>query len=179
MNSLVNLMSMIGVERTLIIACADYEPESYLEFDGRVFIYFLPARTLHGHDSFERERIRTIIEDMECTQVVFVGTMDASMRERIHNSNAMQSLRAALRFNLGNLLRNREHEIVPESRKDQLLLELHVITQCTLLMDYYFIRERTEKKQLTVRGIVAYVREEHLKPVFHNGIKYNDIISMN
>lgn len=170
---------MIGVERTLIIACADYEPESYLEFDGRVFIYFLPARTLHGHDRFERERIRAIIEDMECTQVVFVGTMDASMRERIRNSDAMQSLRAAMRFNFGNLLRGHEHEIVPEHTKDRMLLELHVITQCNMLMDYYFIRERTDKKQFTVRGIVAYMRDGYLKPVFHKGIRYNDIISMN
>lgn len=170
---------MIGVERTLIIACADYEPESYLEFDGRVFIYFLPARTLQGHDRFERERIQAIIEDMGCTQVIFVGTMDASMRDRIQNGDSMQSLRAAMRFNLGNLLKNREHEIVPIDRKDQLLLELHVITQCNLLMDYYFIRQRTEKKQLTVRGIVADVRDEYLKAVFHNGIKYNDIISLN
>lgn len=179
MNSLVNLMSMIGVQKTLIIACGDYSLNRYLEYNDRVFIYFLPDRMLRKHDALEKGRIQHFIESKECTQIVFVGTMDESLIARIKYSDAFQSLRAALRFNVKLWMRNTETGLLSSSRYNQLLVELHVITQCNDLMDYYFIRERVEKKQLHVRGLVGELQEEYIKSIFYNGITYNDITSMN
>jgi hypothetical protein len=46
-------------------------------------------------------------------------------------------------------------------------------------MDYHFIRQRVENKELQLRGIVAERKGEQFKPVFYNGILYNDLISLN
>lgn len=170
-------MSLIGAKKTLVIACGDYTMDSYLEYDQRVFIHFLPARMLQTHDLYEKERIRHLIQDMNCTQVVFVGTLDDTMRERINKSLSMQSLRAAVEFDSEDLIGGKN--ILSADMRDHVLLERHVITQCYQLMDYYFVRDSSGKKKISVRGIVADLSEDYMKTVFHNGISFNDSISMN
>jgi hypothetical protein len=172
-------MSIIGVEKTLIIACGDYGLSRYLEYNDRVFIYFLPESMLQKHDALEKGRIQHSIESKECTQIVFVGSLDESLIARIKYSDAFQSLRAALRFNVKKWMRNAETGLLSSSRYNQLLVELHVITQCHGLMEYYFIKDRVEKKQLHIRGLVAELHEEYVKSIFYNGITYNDTTSMN
>jgi hypothetical protein len=60
-----------------------------------------------------------------------------------------------------------------------MFIELNVINQCKLLMDYFFIKEKVEKNKLEVRGIVMETESEHLKSIFHNGIVYNDMLTLN
>ncbi|MEO5977690.1 MAG: hypothetical protein ABIS36_14385 [Chryseolinea sp.] len=179
MDSLINIMSVIGVQKTLIIACGDYGLHRYLENNDRVFVYFLPEKMLQKHDPLEKERIQHFVERKNCTQIVFVGTMDESLIARIKYSDTFQSLRASLKFNIKPWMRNHETGLLSSSRYNQLLLELHVITQCNSLMEYYFIRERIEKKKFHIRGLVGDLQEEYIKSIFYNGITYNNITSMN
>ena len=60
-----------------------------------------------------------------------------------------------------------------------MLIEFNVINQCKLLMDYFFIKEKVETNKLQVKGIVTEMQSDQLKSIFHNGIAYNDLLTLN
>ena len=127
----------------------------------------------------EKGTIQYYIESRECKQVILVGSLDQDLINHISQNDSDESPAAALKFNLQVFLRNQNKKILTTALNNQLLVELHVIKQCTFLMDYYFVRERVENAQLQVRGFIATSKDEPLKQIFYNGITYNDIISMN
>ena len=170
---------MIGVEKTLIISCGESGLNKSIEFDDRIFIYTPADGTLHHHDHREKERIQYYVESKECKQIIFASSIEQNLIDRILHEDSLRSIRKALKFNLKVFLRDQDKEIMPTSIRNQLLVELHVIAQCSHLMDYYFIRGPVQRKQLQIRGVVSTLQEGQFKPVFHNGIIYNDIISMN
>ena len=43
-------MSMVGTEKTLIIACGEYGLNKYVECNDRIFIYALPDSMLQAYD---------------------------------------------------------------------------------------------------------------------------------
>jgi len=179
MNNLVNIMSMVGTEKTLIIACGEYGLNKYVECNDRIFIYTLPENMLQEYDPMEKSRIQYFIESRKCTQVVIVGSVEQHLIHRLIGNESKLSFAALLKFNLKVFLRHEDVEILPNALRDQVLVEQHVINQCNLLMDYYFIRDRVENKQLQLKGFLIDQTEENLKAIFCNGIIYNDIISMN
>lgn len=172
-------MSMVGTERTLIIACGEYGLNKYVECNDRIFIYALPESTLQAYDPREKGRIQYFIESRGCTQVVIVGSVEGCLIRRLIGNGSNLSSAALLKFNLKVFLRNQNAEILPNWLRDQILVEQHIISQCKVLMDYYFVRDRVENKQLQIKGFVIGQAEENLKPIFRNGIIHNDIISMN
>jgi hypothetical protein len=178
MNNLVNILSMVGTEKTLIIACGEYGLNKYVECNDRVVVYALPDGMLQAYDPLEKGRIQYLIESNKCTQVVIVGSVEEQLVHRLIG-NESKSPAALLRFNLKVFLRNRDVEVLPNALRDHILVEQHIISECNLLLDYYFIRDRVENKQLQIKGFVIDQTEENLKPIFRNGIIYNDIISMN
>jgi hypothetical protein len=105
------------------------------------------------------------------------------MNETIINSilddHSLHSPQSALKFNLDVFLKNRPHSILDRTRRNQILMELSVIAQCKVLMDFYFITPRIEKKQLRLKGVVFGNETSAHKSIFFNGIIYNDILSMN
>lgn len=179
MNNLVNLMSMVGSDKTLIIACGEYGFSKHIELNDRIFILTLSESMLQNHDPLEKGRIQHFIDSRECTQVIIVGSLEQHLLERLLHDESIQSPIASMKFNLKIFLKNQNKQFLRETVRDQMLLELHIIKQCNLLMDYYFIRDRVENDRLQVRGFVTDFSDEHLKPIFCNGIIYNGIISMN
>ena len=172
-------MAMAGMDKTLIIACGEYGISKHMEFNDRIFIYALSASTLSNHDPLEKGKIQYYIESKECKRVVIVGSVHQHLIDRLVSSESLLSPAASLKFNTKVFLRNQDREILPETLRDHMLVELHVISQCNLLMDYYFIRERVMNAELQIRGVVTEQAEGHLKEIFYNGNIYNDIISMN
>jgi hypothetical protein len=179
MNNLVNLMAMAGTEKTLIIAFGEYGLNKHVEFDDRIFIYALSHSRLQNHDPLEKGQIQYFIESRECTQVVIVGSIEQHLVDRLVRCESIQSPAASLKFNMKAFLRNQDKEILPGPLRDQILVEQHIISQCNLLIDYYFVRQRVEHVQLRIKGFIIEPTEEQLKPIFCNGVIYNDIISMN
>jgi hypothetical protein len=179
MDNLVNLMSLAGAEKTLIISCGECGISKHIEFNDQIFIYALTESTLRNHDPLEKGMIQYYIESKECKQVVIVGSIQQHLIERLIQSESLVSPAASLKFNLKVFLQNREKQILSETLRDQMLVELHVISQCNLLMDYYFIHDRVSKGRLHVKGVVIEPAEGNLKEIFYNGTIYNDIISMN
>lgn len=179
MNHLVNLMSKVGSDKTLIIACGEYGLNKHIEFNDRIFIYALSESMLHNHDPLEKGWIQYYIESKKCTQVVIVGSIQEHLINRLVRNESLVSPAASLKFNMKVFLRNQDREILPTTLRDQMLVELHVINQCKMLMDYYFIDDRVKRSRLQIRGFVTENPEVHLKEIFCNGVIYNDIISMN
>ena len=172
-------MSMVGVEKTLIIACGEYGLNKHIEFNDRIFIYALSGNSLQAHDPMQKGTIQYYIESKDCRQVILVGSINQDLINHIAQSESDESAAAALKFNLQVFLRNQNKAILSTALNNQLLVELHVIRQCTLLLDYYFVHERVENAKLQIRGFIASSKPEPLKQIFYNGITYNDIISMN
>ena len=173
------MAAMAGTEKTLIIAFGEYELKKLVESDDRIFIYTLSDSRLHNHDPREKGKIQYFIESKECTQVVVVSSIEQQLVDRLKKTDSIQSAAASLKFNMKGFLNNQDEEILSGLLRDQVLVEQHIISQCNLLIDYYFIRDRVENEQLQVRGFLIGQTEAHLKPIFCNGIIYNDIISMN
>jgi hypothetical protein len=179
MKNLVNLAAVAGKERTLIISFGEHGMSNHVEFDDRIFIYALFDSKLQNHDPMEKGQIQYFIESKECTQVVVVGSVEQHLVERLMRSESIPSPAATLKFKLDAFLNNKNKEILPGVLRDQILIEQHIISQCNLLIDYYFIRDRVQNEQLQVKGFIVEPSEDHLKPIFWNGNIYNDIISMN
>ena len=172
-------MAMAGTDKTLIIACGEYGISKHIEFNDRLFIYALSESTLRNHDLLEKGTIQHYVESEECKKVVIVGSVHQHLINRLVRSESLLSPAASLKFNTKVFLRNQDREILPKTLRDHMLVELHVISQCILLMDYYFIRQRVTNAELQIRGVVIEQSGGHLKEIFYNGTIYNDIISMN
>ena len=179
MNNLVNFMSMVGTEKTLIIAFGEHGLNKHVDFDDRIFIYALSDSNLQNHDPLEKAQIQYFIESKECTQVVIVGSVEQHLVDRLKRCESIQSPAASLKFNINAFLKNKDKQIPSGALYDQILVEQHIISQCNLLIDYYFIRDRVENELIQIKGFIEEQTDEHLKLIFWNGIIYNDIISMN
>lgn len=178
MNDLSTLMTLIGFKKTLIIVCGEDQFNESVELNDRIYIYFLSENVLHQHDNLEKGRIQYYIENKKCTQIIFLGTLQKHLTESFEQDEAYSELRSILKFNLSVFLRNKSKAILSSPIRDQLLTEQHIIAQCNMLMDYYFIKNRVKNKQLNVMGLITN-RKDEFKGIFCNGIIYNDIISMN
>jgi hypothetical protein len=178
MNKIGNLIATVGDEKTLLIVCGEYASSRPVEVNDSIFIYFLPENVLHQHDYDQKGRIQHLIESKQCTQVIFLGTLERNLIESFEQDAVYNELRSILKFNLSIFLRDQSEAILSSPLRDQLLTEQHVIAQCSLLMDFYFIKDRVNNRQLTVIGLIS-DKADQFKRIFCNGIIYNDIISMN
>jgi hypothetical protein len=179
MNGMLKLRPYIGSEKTLFISSSTFGFEKYSEFQDKIFLHQIPGSRLLRYDHEEREILQEHIERKFCSQVIFVGGHDQKLVDEIHADDSLHSLKAALTFNLKPLLRSRREKAIDPAVKMQMLIELNVINQCKLLMDYFFIKEKVEKSQLQVKGIVTELRSDQFKSIFHNGIVYNDLLTLN
>jgi len=172
-------MAMVGVQKTLIIACDACGLSKFHVISDKIFIHVVSGSELQKHDPEEKERIQHFVEKKGCSQVIFLGSIEQHIIDRILNGNAQSELSAGLKFDASVLLRNKASNILSLPLRDQMLTELTVISQCRILMDYYFIRNRVKNKLLNIRGVIAETPTEQFKAIFHDGIVYNDLISMN
>lgn len=179
MNNLINLLPFIGTEKTVLITGTEFDISDALEFNEDVFVHFAKESRLHRYDRQQQEILQYYIEDKECSQIIFVGSIDHTLINKVKNDHSILSPSQALKFNLSALLKDKQESIVSQTVRTQLFIELNVINQCKLLMEYYFVASRAEKKLLDVKGVVVDMLGDKLKPIFYNGIFYNDIISSN
>jgi hypothetical protein len=177
MNSLIHLMTLIGVEKTLIIASGQYAAHDYVEISDDIIFFFLADHMISRSDAAEKERLRSTIARCGCTQVVFLGVLDEEMRCRLSFQSSYHTLRTGLHFKTS--LLPKHAEAIRSTHLAHALLEQHVATQCGNLMDFAFIARRVRKGKLNVRGIVGTLDAEEYKTVFRNGVRYNDFVSMN
>lgn len=169
----------IGSETTLVISSSVSGLEKYLEFQDRIFIHHIRGSRLLRYDPQQREILQDHVEKKSCSQVIFVGSYDQELIQQIEAGDSLDSLKSALSFNLRPFLRARHQDAIHPDVKIQMLIELNAINQCKLLMDYFFIREKMEQNRLHVRGLVTQIGSDQLKSVFHNGVSYNDILTLN
>jgi hypothetical protein len=177
MNDLINLMTVIGVDRTLIIACGQYAMYDYIEISDNVALFVLPDNMLRQYDSREKEQLQRILDKHRCTQVVILGLLDEEMKWQLAFQSNLHTLRAGLRFR--DALLPKGDRVITTTMRYQTLLEQHVATQCSYLMEYHFVGKQVTKGALTVRGIIRTSDEKNYRTVFHNGVRYNDLVSMN
>lgn len=179
MNRLLNLEPIVGNKRTLLITCTDVNLIYFRAFKTKVFTFPISESQLVRYNPHQQELLQHYIERESCAQVIFIGLMDENAIDRISKDNSFASPMAALKFNLSALLKDQHEPIVSQNILNQLCIELNVINQCKLLMDYYFIQQRVEKRELHLKGVATEGYTGLLKSIFYNGIVYNDIISMN
>lgn len=159
--------------------CQDFIIEDFASLGDKVFVHFTPESKLLQHDRELQEILKHYIEIIGCTQIIFIGYMDETIINSILDDHSLHSPQSALKFNLDVFLKNRRHSILEGIRRNQILMELSVIAQCKVLMDFYFIKPRIEKKQLQLKGVVFGNETSAHNSIFFNGIVYNDILSMN
>jgi hypothetical protein len=179
MNGPLKLNPYIGSEKTLVISSSSFGFEKYAEFQDKIFVHVIPGSRLTRYDPQQREILQEHIEGKSCSQLIFVGSKDKELIDQIHTDDSLYSLRSALAFNLKPLLRAKHENAIDPVVKMQMLIEFNVINQCKLLMDYFFIKEKVENNKLQVKGVVAEMKSDQLKSIFHNGIVYNDLLSLN
>ena len=179
MNGLLKLKPYIGSEKTLVISSSSFGFEKYAEFQDKIFMPVMPHSRLLKYDPQQREILQDHIESKSCSQIIFVGSADQRFIDKIQTDDSLYSLKSALAFNLKPLLRAKHEKAIDPAIKMQMLIEFNVISQCKLLMDYFFIKEKVEKQKLQVKGIVTEIKSDQFKSIFHNGIVYNDLLTLN
>jgi hypothetical protein len=179
MNGMLKLRPYIGSEKTLFISSSTFGFEKEAEFQDKIFLHLIPGSRLLPYDPQQREILQYHIESKCCSQVIFVGAKDTELMDQIQADESLHSLKASLTFNLKPFLRSKREKAIDPAVKMQMLIELNVINQCKLLMDHFFIKEKVEKNKLQVKGIVMEMRSDQFKSIFHNGIIYNDLLTLN
>ena len=170
MNGLLKLKPYFGSKKTLIIFSASFGFEKYLEFQDKIFMPMMPHGRLLKYDPQQREILQDHIECKSCSQIIFVGSTDQRFIDKIQTDDSLYSLKSSLTFNLKPPLRIKHEKAIEPAIKIQMLIEFNVISQCKVLMDYFFIKEKVEKQKLQVKGIVMKMRSDQFKSIFHNGI---------
>ena len=176
MNDLINLMTVVGVDRTLIITCGQYTMHDYIEISDNVTLFVLPENMLRRFDSREKDKLQLMIDAHGCTQVIILGVLDEEMKCRLDFQITLHTLRAGLRFKTA-ILPN-DDSVITTATRYRMLLEQHVATQCSYLMEYHFVSKKVNKGALTVRGIVRTSEAKSYRTVFHNSVRCNDLVSM-
>jgi hypothetical protein len=179
MNHKIDLTPHIGSEKTLIISGAEAIAETYDTFVNNVFVYTIPQGILVRYDAQQHEMLLRHVCEKACSQIIYLGPSRLSVPEHLDNNDSPRSLHLALKFNLSVLLRKHKDDAIKPHIRRQMLLDLYVIEQCKLLMDYYFIRKKVKMAHLTVKGIVPDLNTGNFKSIFLNGISYNDLITLN
>ena len=170
-------MTVIGVEKTLIIACGQYAMRDYIEITDHVALFFLPENMLRRYDVQEKDQLQSILDNGGCTQVVILGLLDEDMKCRLAFQSTLHSLRAGLQFK--SALLPADAGVLDKHMRNKALLEQHVAAQCGYLMEYHFVGKKVKNGQLSVRGIAGSSEGENFKTVFCNGARFNDFVSMN
>ena len=173
------LKPYVGLERTLVISCLEFEIEKYFDLGEHTFVHFVPGSRLFRHDPQQLEVLQFYVERKLCSQLIFVGAADHQFMESIQSGKALHDLQATIKFDLTKLLKRPHDAILDCDTEMKMLIELNVIHQCKLLMDYFFIKKRVEKNILQVKGVVTEEHTDQLKPIFQNGVAYNDITALN
>jgi hypothetical protein len=179
MNTAQNLMAYIGTNRTLVIAGPGRELEKSVSFEDQIFVHVSPEGRLRRYDPEQNAMLKYYIDGKRCSQVIFVGSKHPALMKRIAEDESVHSASTALKFNLSVLLRDKYNSIVNPHIYKQMLAELNVIIQCRMLLDHFLIRNAIDKHKLLLRGLITDINGVHLKSVFHNGIVYNDILTLN
>jgi hypothetical protein len=179
MKGLLKLKPYIGSEKTLVISPSAFDVGKYGEFQDRIFIHQIPGSRLLRYDPQQREILQEHVESKSCSQIIFVGFNDEKFIDQIEDDDSLYALKSTLMFNLKPFLRARHQKAIDPEIRMQMLIELNVVNQCKLLMDYFFIKDKVEKNKLQVKGVVMENKNDQFKSIFHNGIVYNDILTLN
>ena len=179
MNTTQNLMGYIGTNRTLVIAGPGWEVETSASFEDQIFVHVSHEGRLRRYDPEHNAMLKHYIEGKRCSQVIFVGSKHPALIARIAEDESAHSASTALKFNLSVLLRDKCNGIINPHIYKQMLAELDVIIQCRMLLDHFFIKSAIDKNKLLLRGLITDINGVHFKSVFHNGIVYNDILTLN
>jgi len=171
---ILSLRPTIGDQRTLIIACQECNLEQQGTDD--VFFYTTLGNMLHRHDFLQQDIIRHHIEDNGCTQIVVCGHLHCGILDHILRDTTSRSVLTALQFNL--IKPGENQKFVQPGVREQILVELNIIQQCNLLMDYHFIRERVAIGNLRIIGVL-FTPDDEVIELCRNGFSYNNLISLN
>ena len=174
-----NLKTHIGPEKTLVITDTEFYAARNIGLADKVFVYNTPKGLLFRYDSQQQEMLRYHIYEKGCSQIIYVGPQKPIWLDVVGHDESLQTLDESLKFNLSVLLRHQKDNVMKPAIRRQMLLELHVIEQCKLLLDYFFIRKKVENCDLQLRGIVMDLDGHRFKSIFCNGISYNDLLTLN
>ena len=172
------LKPYVSSENTLVISSVEAQIEKYFVPCENTFIHVIPGSRLLRYDPQQREILQYYVESKLCSQLLFVGTRDPKFIDQIKSGNTIDHLQSTIKFNLSKLLNRAHGPVIDAETEIQMLIELNVIQQCKLLMDYFFIKERVEKNILQVKGLVTTLGNDQLKAIFKNGVEYNDTITL-
>ncbi|HEY5749161.1 MAG TPA: carbonic anhydrase [Chryseolinea sp.] len=176
MNSLATLKPLIGVRKTLVITCRECGLQGTEDFSGQVFTHSSLGATLQRHDYLQQESLEYFVGTKGCTQIIVAGHTHCHVMDTLKKD---PFLGRTLHFNLGAYFKNPNVRVLSKTVRDQMLLELNIIDQCKLLLDYPFLRDRMRENSLHLMGVVMGNRPEQLKQVFYNNILYNTVIALN
>jgi hypothetical protein len=174
-----SLNTYIDSGKTLVITDGEFHTWENIVFADRVFFYNIPEGMLFRYDPQQQEMLRYHIHEKGCSQIIYVSPQHPTWLDAGGNDASVHYLNQSLRFNLSVLLRHQKDNLISPSIRRQMLLELHVIDQCNLLLDYFFIRKKVEDGDLRLKGIVTQLNGDRFKSIFSNGISYNDLLSLN
>jgi hypothetical protein len=155
MDGLVNLLPIIGPEKTLVIDSTNYGLNTYRYLEKNILVYYPQGGIIQADDVIQQEQLQYYFEYEKCRQLIFIGSINRLVIDKILSDDSPESPNAALKFNLSTLLRGKDSAIISLPLSERLLTELNAVMQCKLLMNYDFIRRRIENKELQLRGIVA------------------------
>ncbi|HEY3402919.1 MAG TPA: carbonic anhydrase [Ohtaekwangia sp.] len=171
---LLSLKSTIGNQRTLVIACQECNLEH--EETAGVYFYTTLGNMLYRYDILQQDIIRHYIEDKGCTQIIVCGHHHCGILDHILQDNTSRSVLNALQFNL--IIAQKGSRLIRSRVREQILVELNIIQQCNLLMEYDFIRERVEIGNLKIVGAII-TPDDDVFQLYCNGFSYNNLISLN
>ncbi|HEY9046614.1 MAG TPA: carbonic anhydrase [Ohtaekwangia sp.] len=168
--------SLFREEKTLIIACHELDEKDKKEWNENVFLISSPGNVLQRHSYLLQENFRYYVEDIGCKQIVVVGHNHPQAVEHILTDASTSQLVADLTFNRKPLSQN---YLMSKGALERALLELNIIEQCNLLLEYDFIRERIKARLLTLIGVITASASADASQIYYNGIVYNNLVSLN
>ncbi len=177
MNTISYLKQITGNEKTLIISCI----ECCMDVENSGSNQFYRHTTLGNvvcENSFQEDSIKYYVESRKCTHIIVAGHTDCKAIKSILNDSLNSQSIAFLKTELQGMLEGNHSKYLKTDFHELLVIELSVTKLCRSLLKYSFIHERLQREKISVTGIVLNSLGSN-KKIFHNGIAFNDLISIN
>ena len=83
MDSLLNLLPIIGSEKTLIIDSTNYWLNTYRYLKKNILIYYPQGGIIRADDLIQQEQLKYYLEHEKCRQLIFIGSMNRAVIDKI------------------------------------------------------------------------------------------------
>lgn len=172
------LKEIIGHETTLIVTCFECSSRLNIDFHGDCYEHTCLANYLDLSDESSPNLYEHYLDDLGIGKILLVGSPDCAARRHVLKESYPGGFGETVREELAGLPKSNHANFLNACERDVILTELNLVHQARKLMRVESIFNNISSGALTLQAVVVDTKRKSYREIFRNGIRFNDLISM-